>query len=202
MKLKISREMEVPLEATEVYIKKAFGLVVNLKKMFNFSVVAELLYSVKWTKALPVFIPQGVDNRQAVDSLFTVGFTKKPDEEDDVMKYRWSEGSDKPRLYLVNFSARPDDDTMGVSPNNLVKTGKLWLPLKGYAVAQGLYNQMTGEYLDQRTWTWFPGETLPEGHTADGRWSPNYGQVIFGWYYSPFEGRGFGPRLAIPVPCK
>ena len=69
MKVKISREMEVPLEAANAYIEKAFGLVVNLEKMFNFSVVPELFGSIQWTKVLPVFIPQGVDNRQAVDSL-------------------------------------------------------------------------------------------------------------------------------------
>ncbi len=202
MKVKISREVEVPLEATEAYIKKVFGIVTNLEKMFRFSAVPELLGSVLWTKVLPVFIPQGVDNRQAVDSLVTVGFKNKPYEEVDVMKYEGSESSDKPRLYLVNFSARPDDNTMGQSPKNLMKTGKLWLPLKGYAVALGLYNQMTGEYLDVEDRSWFPGETLPDGYTANGSWdSAGCGNnVQFYWNDSDYEHTSYGSRLAIPVP--
>lgn len=199
MEIIVLRKVSIPLEAAESYTKKAFGLVVKLSEMFDFSKVAELLGSVQWTKVLPVFIPQGVDNRRAVDSLVTVGF-KKPYEEEDVMQYKGSEGSDKPRLYLVNWSVRPDVDTMGVSPNNLVKMGKLWLPLKGYAIAQGLNYEVMSDYLDPETWNWFPGETLPGGRSVYGRWNPDDGVVRFYWGNSGYEFDCCGARLAIPVP--
>lgn len=203
MKVRVvtARNAEVHIKAMEDYTKKAFGLEVHLAKIFNLSLIPSLLTTVSWTSVLPVFIPK-VNNRQAVDSLITGGFKnfkKKAYEVEDVMKYKESEASE-PRLLLIESSPRPNTDTMGVSPRNLVKTGKLWLPLKGYAIAQGLYHQMTREYLDPETWTWFPSETLSDGQTALGRWLPDYGNVGFGRRGSDGEYGYYGARLAIPVP--
>ena len=203
MKVRVvtARNAEVHIKAMEDYTKKAFGLEVHLAKIFNLSLIPSLLTTVSWTSVLPVFIPK-VNNRQAVDSLITGGFKnfkKKAYEVEDVMKYKESEASE-PRLLLIEASPRPNVDTMGVSPMKLVKTGKLWLPLKGYAIAQGLYHQMTREYLDPETWTWFPSETLSDGQTALGRWLPDYGNVGFGRRGSDGEYGYYGARLAIPVP--
>jgi len=202
MKVRVvtARNAEVHIKAMEDYTKKAFGLEVHLAKIFNLSLIPSLLTTVSWTSVLPVFIPK-VNNRQAVDSLITGGFKnfkKKAYEVEDVMKYKESEASE-PRLLLIESSPRPNTDTMGVSPRNLVKTGKLWLPLKGYAIAQGLYHQMTREYLDPETWTWFPGE-ISVGQTAYGDWDPSYGDVRFYRRDSDFEYGYYGARLAIPVP--
>ena len=204
MKVRVvtARNAEVHIKAMEDYTKKAFGLEVHLAKIFNLSLIPSLLTTVSWTSVLPVFIPK-VNNRQAVDSLITGGFKnfkKKAYEVEDVMKYKGSEASDQLRLLLIESSPRPNTDTMGVSPRNLVKTGKLWLPLKGYAIAQGLYHQMTKEYLDPETWTWFPSETLSDGRTAFGYWRPGYGNVGFGRRGSGYEDGYYGARLAIPVP--
>lgn len=197
------REVEVLIEASEAYTKKAFGLTVKFSEMFNLSVIPDLLLAIQWTSVLPVFIPQGVDNRQAVNSLVTAGH-KKPYESVDVMQYKGSEASDKPNLYLIEHSVRPNADTMGWSPNNLVKTGKrkLWLPQKGYAIAQGLHHLVTSKYLDSETFTWFPGETLPGGRSAGGLWRSGLGGVRFDWADSAGECVLYGARLAIPVPLK
>ena len=197
--MKTVRGIEVSLEAMEKYAKKAFGLTVKLTEEFDFSAVFELLGSVQWTSVLPVFIPKGVDNRQAVDSLVIAGH-KKPHGE--VMKYKKSEAFDKHQLYFIENSSRPNVDTMGEWPGELVRLGKLWLPLKGYAVAQGLYNQITGEYLDPGTLTWFPGETLQDGEAAQGHFNSTFGFVSFPRSYS-ICGNGNGEaRLAIPVPLR
>jgi hypothetical protein len=200
MKVKIVREIDIPFKALESYIKRVFGLTVTLSKKFDFSTVAELLDSVQWTNVLPVFIPQGVDNRRAVDSLFISGFKKRPYEEVGVMEYEGSEASEKPRLYLIESSVKPNVDTMGQSPDNLVKTGKLWLPLKGYAVALGFYNQITHNYLDSETLTWFPDETLPGVKSACVHWDPYGDSVGFHWRNSSYASLDMGARLAISVP--
>jgi hypothetical protein len=199
MKMKIVREINIPFEAMEDYTKKAFGLTVKLTEIFNLSTITELLGVVRWTGVLPVFIPQGVDNQRAVNSLVTAGH-KKPYEGVKVMRYAGSEGYDKPRLFLIESSIRPNKNTMRRLPNNLVNTGKLWLPLKGYVIAQGVFHQITEEYLDQETYTWFPGETLDGGRAADGSWSPDFSCVGFGWRDLNCGYEDYGARMAISVP--
>ena len=178
MKLEIKREVEIRLEIAETYTKKVFDLEVKLAEKFNFSAVPEVLSRVGWVNVLPIYIPQGVDNRQALTSLTKAGFQNASYEEVDVMKYTGSEASDKPRLLLIEHSARPNKSTMGQSANELVKTGKLWLPLKGYAIGMGSLGEGS---LDTETWTWFPGETLPDGGTANGLWYPSYRRARFYW---------------------
>lgn len=200
MNFTVSRQVAVEIEAMETYARLVFGLEVKVAEMFNLSVLPELLANVQGQSVLPVFLPAKLDNRQAVDSLTKAGF-KKPYKEVDVMQYLGSAGFEKPRLLLIENSARPSPDTMGMSPDSPVKTGKLWLPLKGYAIAQGLYHQLTDGYLDPETWTWFPGERLPDGGTARGSWLPDDGDVGFCWSnFSDYERGDAGSRLAIEVP--
>ncbi len=199
MEVIVSRKAIVEIEAMETYAKKAFGLEVKLAEMFNLSAIPELLVQVDWTSVLPVFFPAKFDNRQAVNSLVTAG-RKKPYEEVDVMQYTGSAGSEKARLLLVENSPRPSPDTMGQSPDSLVKSGGLWLPIPGYAIAQGLRYQLTHDYLDPETWTWFPNERLPDGGSACGDWRPGSGDVWFSWGGSAGEYDDAGARLAIKVP--
>lgn len=201
MKIIASRSVDIPLEVAEAYHLKAFGQQVKLEEMFDLSVLPELLSRVDWAEAIPVFIPT-VNNREAVDSQARDGVENKPYEEVDVMKYTGSEASATPRLLLINRSPVPDEDTMGVSPNDLVKRGCLWLPLKGYAVAVGVNHEVMDEYLDSKTVTWFPGETLSSDVSAYGLWNTDHRQVRFGWHVSEAEYSNFGARLAIEVPFK
>ncbi len=199
MEVIISRKAVVEIEAMEAYARLALGLEVVLAEMFNLSVVPELLVQVDWVSVLPVFIPAKLNNRQAVDSLVTAGH-QKPYEGVDVMRYTGSAGSEKARLLLVENSPRPSPDTMGQSSDSLVKSGGLWLPIPGYAIAQGLRHQLTDDYLDPETCTWFPNERLPGGRAARGRWRPDCGNVRFYWGYSDCEDPSAGARLAIKVP--
>lgn len=114
---------------------------------------------IPWKEIIAILLPPGIDNRQAVDSLQKYDLAKW--EETDVNRYSGHEASDKPRLFLMERNQRPTKSTMGKSPDALVKTGRLWLPLKAYALAFGQYYESTKQYLDSETWTWFPTERLP-----------------------------------------
>lgn len=203
MQVQVIRSVEVLVEAAEEYASKVFGFKDRLADIFQLEVVPELLLGTAWVKVLAVFIPAGIDNRLAVDALIKAGFKKSAYEEVDVMKYDGSAASNKPQLLLIDFSIRPDLDTMGLSPNSLVKTKKPWLNLKGYVVATGIHRQVTGKALDPETTTWFPEDRLPDSvRVANGYWHGDVQQVRFYWNTTGCENGDSGARLAIPVPLK
>jgi hypothetical protein len=153
------------------------------------------------TDLIPVFRPAGATNRMAVDWKKCLGIEVY--EEVDVMGYTNSKGSKGSKLYLINRSLRPDEDTLGEtakSPDKLIAIkNKLWLNLFGWADADSLYFAITREHLDPETWTWFPNDRLPGGEVARGCWDPDYGRVRFGWGTSGRCTPSMGARAAVSV---
>ena len=178
---------------TEEFAKKYIGVEINLRE--RFAIPAEL----PWASVIPVFDPGGITNRGAVEkALKSLGLAVY--EEVDVMNYSGSKANKEPTLHFIQNSLRPDDDTMGLSPNQLVATNKNWLDLRGYALAFGVHHFATGEYLDPRTWTRFPNARLADGEVANGHWLPDNRRVKFDWYHSDYRNEYRGARLAIRVP--
>lgn len=183
------------LEKAEAFAKKHFDVSVKLAETFQ---IPEM---VPWEWVLPVFIPAGVDNRKAVELLKKLGLN--PSEETDVMQYSGSAASEKHQLFLIANSERPDKDTMGLSPNTLRKTKKLFLVLKGYGLAMGLHNEDTKGHLDsEETFTWFPEERLSDVEVARGYWYPRLRKVKFDRDDPGYVGDNGGARMAISVPLK
>lgn len=181
------------LAKTEEFAEKHFGVKINLRKRFAIPEVFP------WKSVIPVFDPGGLTNRDAVQkALKDSGLTVW--EEVDVMKYSGSEVNKEPTLHFIQNSVRPDEDTMEMSPDQLVATGKNWLGMRGYALAFGVHHLATGQYLDPETFTWFPNNRLSGGKVACGGWLPGRREVRFCWSSSGHR-RGYGgSRLAIPVP--
>lgn len=152
------------LTAAEKLAKEYFGGTVDLRKMF---VIPETL---PWRSAIPIFGPGNLTNRDTLEFLKKLGLNSW--EETDVMRYSGSEASGAPTLHLIQNSIRPDEDTMGQSPDQLVATNNNWLDLRGYGLGFGLHHKVTKKYLDPKTFTWFPNNRLPDGRVADGDWNP------------------------------
>ncbi|MFA6227360.1 MAG: hypothetical protein WC631_02710 [Candidatus Paceibacterota bacterium] len=191
----VGNNLSFAIGLAEHQADKLFGYKANIAEMFA---LPEVL---PWKEVIAILQPSGVDNRQAVNSLQKYGLSKAY-EEVDVNKYKYHEASDKPRLFLIERNPRPTKNTMGKSPNTLVKTGRLWLPLKVYALAFGQYYEATNQYLDPETWTWFPTERLSDGEVAYGYWNPSDRNVRFHWINAGGEIDGMGAREAIEVPLK
>ena len=178
---------------SEEFAEKYLGVKISLRERFA---IPETLL---WQSVIPVFDPGGeFDNRKAIELLKALGFTVH--EEVDVMQYSGSAVGMEPTLHFIHNSVRPDEDTMKMSPDKLVKTGKNWLNLRGYALAFGLYHFVTKNHLDPETFTWFPGNRLPSGEVAGGDWYPVSRKVGFYWSSARYEGPYGGARLAMPVP--
>ncbi len=183
------------LGKTEEYAKAVFGATIDLRKLF---VLPEEL---PWKNILPVFIPGRMTNRSVIkDVLQDQGL--KVWEGVDVMNYSGSEASDKPTLHLIENSLRPTADTMGLSPNQLRKTGKLFLKLRGYALAFGLRHFVSKDFLDAETYTWFPEDRLSDGYVAGGHWRPDDREVRFNWNGPDDRGSNGGARVAMSVSLK
>jgi len=151
--IEVVQDLDWWLDKTEEFTKRFLGVEVNLRK--RFAIPAEL----PWKSAIPVFDPGGLTNRETVQkALKASGLAVW--EEVDVMKYTGSEANKEPTLHFIENSARPDEDTMGMSPDQLFTTGKNWLDLRGYALAFGVHHFATREYLDPQTFTWFPTSRL------------------------------------------
>lgn len=187
-------ELITALSLAEHQAHHLFGYKADIAKMFA---LPEVL---PWKKIIAILLPSGLDNRQAVNSLRKYGLAKW--EETDVNKYSGSKASGKTQLFLMERSVRPTKNTMGNSPDTLVKTDRLWLPLKAYALAFGQYYESTHKYLDAETCTWFPTERLSGGGVAYGYWYPDDRYVRFLWDYADCEDDGMGAREAIEVPLK
>lgn len=182
------------ISIAEIQASLLFGYNVNIAKMFA------LPETVPWKETLAVLIPPGMDNRKVVNSLEKYKLVKR--EKVDVNYYSGSEASDKPKLFLVERSLHLTRNTMGKSPNALVKTSRIWLPLRGYALAFGQFFSATGGYLDVETWPWFPSERLPGDEVACAGWNPDYCCVGFSWNNAALTSNFMGAREAIEVPLK
>jgi len=181
-------------KAEEFYVKH-LGLSVDLRKMF---VLPEEL---PWQSVIPVFDHGTLTNRDMVDKVLK-GRGLAVWEEEDVMKYSGSQALKKPTLHLIENSVTPNEDTMGKSPNGLRRTKKLYLRLRGYGFAMALYHFAKTEYLDPKTFTWFPEDRLHDGYVAGGYWDSRSEEVEFRWG-NPDNGDPYGGgRVAIPVPLR
>jgi hypothetical protein len=181
------------LTKTEEFAEKHLGMKINLRE--RFAIPAEL----PWPSAIPIFCPAGMANRLAV-KILKDSSSLSVYEEVDVMKYSGSQATQEPDLYFIQNSVRPDEDTMGMSPDQLIATDKNWLDLRGYALAFGIYRFTTGKCLDPQTFTWFPNNRLAGGEVAHGRWRPLYRQVRFNWHGPGDRDGDGGARLTISVP--
>lgn len=190
--VEVTQDLDWWLTKTEEFTKKFLGVEVDLRD--RFAIPADL----PWKSVIPVFEPGKLTNRKAVqkaikDSGLAVW------EEVDVMKYSGSEANNEPTLHFVQKSIRPDEDTMGMSPDQLVVTGRNWLDLRGYTLAFSIYHFATGEYLDPQTFTWFPNTRLSSGRVASGDWSPDDREVRFLSAGPGSRSDYGGSRLAIPA---
>ena len=180
------------LDEAEKFAKDHLGVEVKLRKRFA------IPKTLPWKSAIPVFDPGNLTNRAMFKLLNKLGLN--PWEEMDVMQYSGSKASGAPTLHLIQNSVRPDEDTMGMSPDQLVATQKSWIELRGYGLAFGLHHVVTNEYLDPQTFTWFPGNRLRSVRVARGYWDAGARQVRFLWYYSFVLNPDGGARLAMSVP--
>jgi hypothetical protein len=178
------------LQKSQEFTKKFFGVEVDFRKF-------EIPKQFPWGSVLPVFDPGNITNRQAIEVLQKLGL--KVWEEVDVMEYTGSEVGGKPSLTFIQKLISPDGETMGMSPNQLVETGKNWLYLRGYTLAFGLYCFATSKYLDTETFTWFPNCHLSAGGVAHSLCRPAHGGVGFGWFGASNCHDSGGARLAMPV---
>lgn len=182
------------LSKAEDFAQKHLGVSVRLNEIF------QIPQTIPWKSVLPVFVPAGFDNRKGFKLLRKLGFD--PWESVDVSQYSGSTAFDQHQLFLIQNSERPDKDTMGLSPNQLRKTGNPFLNLKGYAIAMGFHHQLTKGYLDPETLTWFPEDRLSDGKVAYGYWNPWNLGVGFCWNDPDCEDALGGARLAISVSLK
>ncbi len=199
----LPRNLAEALAESEAFTRECFGLknIPSLSKLF---VLPEKLpYDV-----FAAFVPAGADYRDCVNAMKKARKGLAVYEEEDVNKYSNSQAVDKSRLYLIERSERPNKDTMGLSPDKLIETGKTFLGLGPYAVVMGQYHMATGKYLDLETWTWFPKDRLLDkngcktGEVANGDWRPDGTRVGFGWSIAAGEYACAGARLATEVPLK
>jgi len=153
---------------------------------------------IPWTKVHAIFDP-GLTNREMVTKALK-GQNVGVHEEFDVTDYYGSQSRGRQTLYLINDSIRPDEDTMGLSPNQLLATGKSYLSLRGYGLAQARQKFLEREFLDPQTYTWFPENRLAGGSVADGSWRSGTGKVRFNWFGPGYRFPNGGARVAIPVP--
>ena len=179
------------LGKAEEFTKRHLGLAVNLRQQFT--IPTELPYQ----SVIPIFDPGTLTNRDVFELIKKLGH--HPWEEVDVMKYVGAEKSNAPTLHLIENLVRPNADTMGLSPDELRRTGKSYLRLRGYGLAVALYNFAKNEFLDPETFTWFPEDRLPDGDVANGDWFPDYRQVRFNWYGPGYRISNGGGRVAISL---
>ncbi len=181
------------LREAEKFAKDYLGVEIRFRERFA------IPDTLPWRSVIPVFDPGGLTNRDAVEkALKSLGLAVY--EEMDVVHYSGSGANDGPTLHFINNSIEPDEDTMNMSPDQLVARGKNWLSQRGYAFALGLHYSVTRQYLDPRTFTWFPNNRLPSGKVAFGDWHPGSRRVGFSWDYPDCGNPCGGARLAIQVP--
>ena len=181
------------LEKDKAFAKKHLGADIDFRECF--SIPTELPYR----SVIPIFDPGNLTNRDMVTkALKSQGLDVY--EEVNVMKYAGSVANKKPTLHLIENSVRPEAWTLtnpGTSPDQLLKTDKLFVRLRGYGLAMALYYFAKKDYLDPETWTWFPSDCLADGHVASGGWDPGSGQVRFDCFNPGHRYSFGGARVAI-----
>lgn len=186
------RDLEWWLAQAEKFAKRHLGLDIILRN--HFDIPAEF----PWREVIPVFDSGDITNRHVIKILQRCGHAVL--QERDVMMFDGSEVGTEPTLCFINNSSDPDEDTMRRSPNQLLKTGKEWLGLRGYGLAFALYHFATGTHLDPETLTWFPKDRLPGNGVACCGWRGR--KVKFQWFYSGRRGQKRGARMVVPAPLK
>lgn len=192
--------LSTAIAVAEHFTNKVLGVKVDLRKQFDFP--SEL----PWEDVLVIYDPS-LNNREAVEKAIHGQGINKSYEEVNVMEYSGSEASGQPTLRIIENSIRPTEDTLGASaksPDQLNVDGRTYLDLRGYALAFGLRYFASKDYLDPKTWTWFPKNRLPGGEVAFGLWDPfvDCRRVGFCWDGAGRVDPGFGARLAIDVKLK
>ena len=182
------------LTAAEIiYYEQHLDIDVDLRKRFAIPTI------LPWKNVIPVFDPGIITNRDMVKRALR-SQKLAVYEEADVMNYSGAQASKGPALYLIENSIRPNDGTMGMSPDQLVRTGEPYLRLRGYGLAFAIRFFAKKDYLDPETFTWFPQDRLSGGEVASGRWHPASRGVRFCWSGPGRWNSGGGARVAISVP--
>ena len=195
------RTVIVPLDVTKTYMEEVFGLKPDLDQMFKLSVIPRLLLGVDWTSVFAVYIPAMLDNRQLVAS-FVRAKLNVAQEEIDVMICEQSQAYDRPRLLIIEVNERPSKETMNLAASDLLKTGKIFLPLKGYPIASELFYWRMGQPFDFATVTIFPEDALGTGYVAEAGWTVLDKAAKFSKRPLTLPSENAGARLAIEVPLK
>ncbi|MEK7644740.1 MAG: hypothetical protein AAB391_00240 [Patescibacteria group bacterium] len=180
------------IEEAEDFAEKHFGHRPDLRKQFTMPKV------LPWKIVIAVYDPGTLTHRQAVEqALKAQPKLKSVYEERDLMDYKDAKASGKPTLRFVERSTQPTPDTMNLTADEMVATGRVFLDLRGYIIAFGMYHKVTGHFLDPKTWTRFPTSRLPDGGVASGYWFPGYSKVRFDWDYAGYRGSDIGGREAV-----
>jgi len=185
-------DLDQQLEETEAFAKAVLGEKISLRKTFS------IPETIPWQKVFAIFDP-GFTNREMVEKALK-GQNIGVYEEIDVMNYYGAQSLGRQALWLINGSIRPDEDTMGLSPNQLLATGKTYLGLRAYGLAQAKQKFLKQVLLDSKTYCWFPENRLPDGSVAHGNWYPDPGEVRFRWLSPSNRYPSGGARVAITVP--
>ena len=196
MKNGLPKNLSQAIEEAEFFTNKVRG------KSFPISEMFQLPDTLPWN-VFAIFMPPRVTNLSCVRMMQMAGRGLRVWEEIDVDHFTFL-FSDKPRLYLIERSERPTKSTMGLSPDQLLATKSTFTELGRYAIAMGMYHELTGKYLDsEETFTWFPRERRPQnGGVASGHWNLSSRKVRFHKSDSDLEFSYGGARLEIPVPLK
>ncbi|MEK9131749.1 MAG: hypothetical protein AAB447_02475 [Patescibacteria group bacterium] len=181
------------IKEAEDFAEQYFGHRPDLLKQF---MMPETL---PWKKeVIAVYDPGTLTNREAVEkALKSQKSIANIWEETDVTRYSGSEATGRPTLRFIERSARPTEDTMGLSADEMVATKRTFLDLRGYVIAFATYFKATKGFLDSETWTRFPNNRLPDGKVAHGYWHPGSSEVRFSWYYSDNRDSCIGAREAV-----
>lgn len=180
------------IKEAEDFAEKHFGHRPDLRKQFTMPKV------LPWKIVIAVYDPGTLTHRQAVDqALKAQPKLKTVFEEQDLMDYKDAKASGKPTLRFIERSTQPTPDTMNLTADEMVATGRVFLDLRGYVIAFGMYHKVTGHFLDPETWTRFPTSRLPDGNVALGYWNPVCSEVCFYWRSAGCRVSDLGGREAV-----
>lgn len=185
------------LDQADEFARVHLRVIVSFRKMFV--IPAKL----PWPSAIPVFDLGTLTNRDVLRSLEKLGLNLW--EERDVMAYSGSKANGVPSLHLIANSIKPDADTLtnpGQSPDDLLRTGKPYLGLRGYGLASGLFFSVKKEHLDVNTWTWFPKDRSGDGNVARGDWHPDNGPLRFRCGRPGYRDSNSGARAVVSCPLR
>lgn len=185
-------DLDLQLKETETFAWTVLGVTVDLRETFVIPT------EIPWKKVFAIFDP-GLTNREMVGKALE-GQGVDVYEEVDVANYYGAQSLGRQTLCLIAGTIPPDEETMGLSPNHLLATGKPYLSLRNYGLAQAKQKFSKQAILDLETYTWFPENSLADGRVAVGRCGSRSRQIRFRWNY---PGRRYpisGARVAISCP--